>query len=285
MRFVATFLFCCFCYSAYAATDTVIDDSGHRVTLSAPARRIISLAPDVTESLFAIGAGKQIAGVMKGSDYPALALQLPIVGSYSGLDLERIILLHPDLVIVWGNGFARQLAVLQKMHIPVYVTQPRQLQDIPATLRRLGVLTGHVEQANQQADVFERKIEQLRKRYQHQQPVTVFYQLGAFSLMTINHESWINQVITLCGGRNVFAHAVTAAPEVSWESILAANPDVIINDSANTPGWQIPWQRWTAISAVAHHRLYAVHSDWIDRAGPRLVEGAAEVCGYLARSS
>lgn len=259
-----------------------MDDAGHRVALSAPAHRIISLAPDVTESLFAIGAGQQIVGVMKGSDYPLPALQLPIVGSYSGLDLERIIQLRPDLVIVWGGGFARQLAVLQKMHIPVYVTQPRQLQDIPATLRRLGVLTGHIEQADQQAGLFEKQIEQLRKRYQHQKPVTVFYQLGAFSLMTINHDSWINQVIILCGGRNVFANAVTAAPEVSWESVVAANPDVILNDSSDTPGWQTPWQRRPTIAAVANHRLYAVHADWIDRAGPRLTEGAAEVCGYLA---
>ncbi len=245
--------------------------------------RIISLAPDITETLFAIGAGSQIVGVIKGSDYPAQAAGLPVVGSYSGLDLERILSLHPDLVMTWGNGFARQLAVLRRLHIRVYMTNPRQLEDIPAAMRTFGGLTGHVTQANQQAAAFEAELARLKAHYQRQTPVAVFYQLGGYSLMTINHDSWINQVITLCGGHNVFAEAVTAAPEVSWEAVVQANPEVVISDSAEQ-GWETRWQRWPAISAVKHHRLYTVHPDWIDRAGPRLVKGAAEVCGYLEAS-
>lgn len=244
------------------------------------ANRIISLAPDITETLFAIGAGNQVVGVIKGSDYPADALQLPVVGSYSGLDLERIISLHPDLVIVWGDSFARQVAVLRRMHIPVYQTHPHRLEDVPAAMRQFGELTGHILQANQQAGKFEKQLAELKARYQRQKPVTVFYQLGGYSLMTINRDSWINQVITLCGGRNVFANAVTIAPEVSWESVVQANPEVVISDSAEQ-GWEQRWQRWPTISAVKHHRLYTVHADWIDRASPRLVMGAAEVCGCL----
>lgn len=263
-----------------AANCDVMDDAGNRIIFAAPAKRIISLAPDITETLFAIGAGADIIGVMKGSDYPENAKALPLVGSYNGLDLERILTMHPDLIVVWGNGFARQIAVLKAQHIPVYISQPQQLDDIPKTMRHLGCLSGHDVQASQQASLFEKKLASLRGLYERRPAVRVFYQLGTYSLMTINHASWINQVITLCGGRNVFASAITVAPEVSWESVIAANPAVILNDSTDLTKWQQPWRRFS-IAAVNHERLYNVTPDLLDRAGPRLADGADQVCRLL----
>lgn len=244
------------------------------------AQRIISLAPDITETLFAIGAEKQIVGVIQGSDYPLRAQQIPQVGSYSGIDLEKMVSLHPDLIVVWGNSFARQMQVLQKLGIRVYVTQPQELYDVPKIMRDLGSLTGHEKSAAQQAQQFMQQIATLKQRYQSKKPVRVFYQIGDYSLITINRTSWINQVITLCGGKNVFADTIFSAPEVTWEAVVNANPSVVISDAVNE-GWRKPWQRFAEIAAVKNHFLYSINPDLLERASPRLVLGATQVCQVL----
>lgn len=231
------------------AACTVTDDAGRLLHLNKPAQRIISLAPDLTEILFVIGAGKQTTGVMSGSDYPAAAKQITSVGSYSGIDLERIISLHPDLIVTWSNSFSRQLVTLQKLSIPVYRAEPRKLEDIPRTIKNLGCLAGTSHIANQAAQHFSRRLTELRQRYAAQKPVTVFYQIGSYSLITINKDSWINQAIELCGGRNIFAAATSIAPEVSWEAVVTMNPDVIISDATQS-NWRQRWQAWRTMSAV-----------------------------------
>ena len=266
---------------AYACT--VIDDDGHLIRLTTPAQRIVSLAPDITEILFAIGAGHHVVGVISGSDYPSAAQQVLSVGSYQGLDLERIISLRPDLVVAWGHTFSRQLAILKKQGIPIYRTQPRHLEDVPRTMQHLGCLAGTAVLANQEATRFLRQIAVLRQQYQGQKPITLFYQIGSYSLMTINKDSWINQVITLCGGRNVFANAKWVAPEVTWEAVVAANPQVIVSD-ATQADWKKRWMRWQGVAAVKQDLLFRLSPDLIDRAGPRLVEGATQLCYFLQQA-
>lgn len=258
-----------------------VDDAGHSVHLQKKAIRIITLAPDITEIVFAIGAGQDVVGVVSGSDYPAKARQLPIVGSYQGLDLERILALKPDLIITWKQNFSRQLAILEKQGIPIYRTDPKQLEDIPRTMQRLGCLTGQTVRARESAKQFLHALSLLKKRYQHVMPVTVFFQIGDHSLLTINHESWINEVISLCGGRNIFADASLSTPEVSMESLLSANPTVILN-GAMDDGWKADWRQWPTLTAVKRHNLFTINPDWIDRAGPRLILAAAEVCRVIA---
>lgn len=254
--------------------------------LQTPAKRVVSLAPDLTEILFAIGADKKIVGVLQGSDYPPAALTLPKVGSYSGIDLEKIISLQPDLIVTWGSAFSRQMNALASLHIPIYVSDPKQLSDIPKTMRQLGCLVGESQAASKAADDFSTQIAALSQQYSQRKPVRVFYQIGSYSLITINHASWINEVMTLCGGVNVFANATLAAPEVSWEAVVVANPQVIISDAADKD-WKQRWQTWQDIEAVKTQHLYSVNADWLERAGPRLVLGAAEMCHFLddARSS
>jgi len=264
---------------SYAAC-TVTDDSGQRIHLEKPAQRIISLAPDLTETLFAIGAGRQIAGVVQGSDYPPAARKITQTGSYSGLDLEKIVTLRPDLVVTWSTTFSRQLGVLKKFGIPVYQSEPRHLEDIPRTMNNLGCLTGTEKIARLQAQAFSRRLAAIRGQFHNQKQLAVFYQLGSYSLITVNKNSWITQVITLCGGRNVFAEAVSIAPEISWESVVTANPDVIITDATN-PDWKKRWAAWPEIRAVKHDFLFSVDPDLIDRPGPRLLDGAALICKDL----
>lgn len=273
-------LLLCLYSCASIALCQVSDDAGHHLQLTQPAHRIITLAPDLTEDLFAIGAGKSIIATVDSSDYPPSARRMTRIGSYAGLDLERIITLHPDLIVTWGANFARELAILKQMKIPVYVASPKQLQDIPRTMINLGCLTGKQARARQAAAYFSAHLRQLQKRYEGQKKVTVFYQIGAYSLFTINHESWINQVINLCGGYNIFASLATSAPEVSWEAVISANPQVIISDAKS--GWQRRWAKWPEVAAVNKHHLYTIDPNIIDRAGPRLLQGAGQICQDLA---
>jgi len=277
-KFSALFFIFFFYGTAYACI--VSDDARNRIERYQAAQRIISLAPDITETLFAIGAGQHVVGVIAGSDYPLAAQTIPLVGSYNGLDLEKIISLHPDLIVTWGHTFSRQLAVLKKLGIPVYITQPERLEDIPRTMRNLGCLAGTEKMATQAAQHFSHELAALQTRFHAEKPITVFYQIGGYSLITINKSSWINQVITLCGGKNIFAEASFTAPEVSWEAVVSANPQAII-DSDTNDHWKKNWMKWQAVFAVKHHALFTIHPDLIERAGPRLWMGAAQVCEKL----
>lgn len=265
-----------FTTSAYA----VVDDIGENISLAKGATRVISLAPDITEILFSIGAGKQIVGVVSASDYPLAAKKIPRVGSYSGIDLERIAALHPDLIVTWSHTFTRQLAPLKKLGIAIYTTEPHRLEDIPRTMLALGDLTNNVKTAQQQAQKFEKDLTNLRLQYRDAHPVSVFYQIGDYGLLTINKASWINQAIALCGGKNIFAEANLSVPEVDLEAVIKANPEVILTD-AESKNWHKKWGAWPEMRATKHQFLFALDPDLIDRAGPRLLLGAAKICHFL----
>lgn len=265
------------------ASCVVTDDAGRDIKLKKPAQRIISLAPDLTETLFAINAGERIVGVISGSDYPAAAKKIVQVGSYTGIDLERVIALHPDLIVTWSNTFSRSLSTLQKFNIPIYMAQPKRLEDIPRTMKNLGCLTGENQISAQAASTFTQRLELLKQKYSQQKPVTVFYQIGSYSLITINKNSWINQAIEICGGRNIFAAANIIAPEVGWEAVVTANPQVIISD-ATQGDWRKRWQAWPSIWAVKEQKMFSVNPDLIERAGPRILDGASQVCEYLQKT-
>jgi iron complex transport system substrate-binding protein len=261
---------------------TVSDDQGNLVTLHAPAKRIISLAPDITETLFAIGAGHLIVATVDSSDYPKEVQKISRIGSYTGLDLERIISLHPDLIINFGHSFARQLAVLKKWGIPIYITDPHRLEDIPLTMKNLAELTGMERKGKEEAQHFLQGLAKLRQQYATKPALSVYYQIGTYSLITINKKSWINQAITLCGGQNVFADLKTLAPHIDWEALLKANPNVILTD-AKIPSWKNIWKKWPELTAVKNNYLYAIDPDVIDRASPRLLTGVAEICQSLQK--
>ena len=258
----------------------VTDASGQPIKLAKPAMRMMVLAPDLVENVFAVGAGDRIVGVVQGSDYPAAARHITQVGSYAGIDLERIVAAHPDLIVAWKYAFPRQLAALKRLGIPVYVAAPKTLDDIPRLMRHLGCLVGKQKTAALAAQHFEMDIEKLKASKPLTPSPTVFFQIDRQALMTVNRDSWINQVIELCGGKNIFASAATIAPLVSREAIVVANPDVVFNNAKDN-GWQQSWQRWPEITAVGRHRLYSIHPDVIARAGPRLIQGARQICRQL----
>ncbi|MGF6664625.1 iron complex transport system substrate-binding protein [Paraburkholderia atlantica] len=278
--------------SAHAAV-TVTDDSGATVTLAAPAQRVISLAPHVTELLYAAGGGPKMVGAVSYSDYPPEAKQLPRVGDNKALDLERIVALKPDLIVVWRHGNAqRQLERLRELHVPLFFSEPRRLDDIAVSLTKLGQLLGTSTSADAGAAVYRDDIARLRARYANRPVVSVFYQVWDRPLMTLNGEHMISDVIALCGGRNVFADLQPLVPTVSTEAVLAANPQAIVTAApgATQPDTTLPqldaWRAWPRLAAVANNNLFAIDGDLINRPAPRIAQGARQLCEdlELARS-
>ena len=271
-------------YASVAATISVVDDAGRTVTLPAPAQRIISLSPHVTELLYAAGAGERIVGVVSYSDYPAVAKNLPKVGSYNAVDLEAIVALQPDLIVAWQSANpTAALEKLQSLSFPVFFSEPRQLEDVASNLERLGKLTGNGAVASMASAVFRRKLRELRDKYRTVRDVSVFYQVWHQPLITINGEHIISQVIELCGGRNVFGKLSVLAPKVSLEAVLRKDPEVIVagNSALNHPGWKDDWVRWSSLRAVKNNHLFYVNPDIIQRHTPRILQGAEVLCQQI----
>ncbi|RFU46097.1 cobalamin-binding protein [Paraburkholderia sp. DHOC27] len=272
---------------AHAAL-TVTDDSGAPVTLAAPAQRVISLAPHVTELIYAAGGGSRVVGAVSYSDYPPEARQVPRVGDNTALDLERIAALKPDLIVVWRHGNAQaELERLRDLHIPTFYSEPHRLDDVAVTLTKLGTLLGTSVTADAAAAAYRRDIEKLRAQYANRPPVSVFYQVWDRPLMTLNGTHMVSDVITLCGGRNVFAQLQPLVPTVSTEAVLAANPEAIVTSAqgATKPDTPLPqldnWRAWPSLKAVTRNNLFAIDGDLIDRPTPRLAQGAARLCEDL----
>ena len=273
------------CGGAAQAADIVLkDDTGATLRLQAPARRIVSLAPHITENLFAAGAGGQVVGTVDYSDYPEAAKQIARVGGYSRLDLEAVAALRPDLIIAWESGNAPgHVAKLRNLGIPVFISQPNRIEDVAEQLEKFGQLAGTGAVANGAAARFRARLAEIRKQYSGQPRVPTFYQIWKQPLMSVGRQQIISDVISLCGGSNVFGQVEQMAPKVSEEAVLAANPEAIIASGMgdSRPEWLDDWKRWKQITAVARDNLFFVPPELIQRHTPRILEGAARLCEHL----
>jgi iron complex transport system substrate-binding protein len=284
MRQICLFLLCVFVCLPAAAEIVVTDVGGTRIKLTAPARRIISLAPHITELLFAAGAGDRVVGNVEYGDYPPAARAVPKVGGYSRLDLEAIVALKPDLVIGWETGNApAAVARLRTMGLSVYLSQPNRMEDIAGELERIGKLAGTEVAANAAATAFRERYARLAARYGERPSVDVFSQIWKQPLMTVNGKQIISDAIRLCGGRNVFAHLPILAPTVTLEAVIAANPEAIVASGMgdSRPEWLDDWRRWITLAAVTGDNLYFIPPDLIQRHTPRILDGAEKLCTHL----
>ena len=262
----------------------VADDTGSVIRLTAPARRIVSLAPHITETLFAAGAGDRLVGAVDYSDYPVVAQRVPRIGSYTSPDLETIAALKPDLALGWTSGNPpASLDRLRALGIPVFLSQPDRIEDVAKDLERYGTLAGTSPTAQAAAAAFRERLQQMRRQYSTRPPVRTFYQVWKQPLLTVGGRQIIGDVIRLCGGENVFAALQPLAPAVTVEAVLAANPEAIVASGmdASRPEWLDDWKRWTSLTAVKRDNLFFVPPDLIQRHTPRLIEGATRLCAHL----
>lgn len=283
----AVFLVCGLYASTGAATPEVRDDRGKTLRLEAPAARIISIAPHLTEIAFAAGAGAKLVAVSEYSDYPPEARRLPRVGDGARVDIERILTLHPDLVVAWKSGNqAGDIARLERLGIPVWVSEPSRLADIPRLLRDMALLAGVREAGEQAAAAFESELRALNKRYgaqtRRQEPLRVFYEIWHQPLLTVSSAHMISDAITLCGGKNVFAEVPVLTPAVSMESVLAARPEMILGGgSANGESDFVARWRRMPLAALRGITARYIPPDSIQRQSPRVLDGIRSICVFL----
>jgi iron complex transport system substrate-binding protein len=260
--------------NAYALS--ALDSDGRRVTLERPAERIVSLAPHVTEQLFAAGAGAKLVAASEYSDYPEAAKRLPRVASSGTVHLEMVLALKPDLVVAWRlEATAPALARLESLGVPVFYSEPRRLAHIPDMIEALGELAGTGAAARPLAASLRQELARLDAAYRARRPVTVFYQIAERPLMTLGGGHFVSDAITLCGGRNVFADATLLAPVVNVESVLAADPEAIVAGSESALAY---WRRFAGMRAVQAGNLFTVQVNEMHRHGPRAIAATAQLC-------
>jgi iron complex transport system substrate-binding protein len=261
---------------------TVRDDTNQTVTLTQPAKRIATLAPSLTEIVFAAGAGKQVIAVSAYSDFPIEAKNLPQVADFSGVALEALIAKKPDLVIAWKSGNRESdLKRIRSLGIALYVVEVAKMNDVPRALRDVGVLAGTSEVAEAAAKNFETRTEQLRKQFSGKSRVRVFFEISREPLMTVSDRHAIGEIITLCGGSNVFGDSSLLAFAPSLEKLVSLQPDAIIFPSAASGPNSAPWPRYAVLSAAKNEQIFRIDADPILRPGPRSIEGATQMCAAL----
>lgn len=269
---------------AAGAEIIVRDDTGATIRLAQPAQRIISLAPNLTENIYAAGAGAKLVGAVEYSDYPAAAKRVRRVGDYMRPDLETIVALKPDLVLTWKSGNAdSSIEKLKVLGLNVFQSQPDRLDAIPSSIEAIGRLAGSETAATPAAYAFRQRLAKLRAQYGKRPSVPLFYQAWHQPLLTIGGDQIISDVIRLCGGTNIFARLPSLAPSVSIEAVLAADPEAIVASGMgyDTPVGLNDWKRWKKLTATARDNLFFVPADLMQRATPRLLDGADMLCRHL----
>ena len=273
--------------SAEANSLTVYDDTGQRVTLSNPPRRIISLAPGATEMLFAAGAGDRVIATVDYADEPAAAKRVPRIGDVTAVDIERLVALHPDVVVVWpGGGNPAQTEKIAQLGIPIYRQQVNRLADLPGSLRRLGVFAADKSTAGQAARTLEGELARVAREYSKGKHPTVLLEVWNRPIYTIGGTQLMSDALTLCGARNVFGDLKELSPVIDTEAVIARNPDIIVAaaPAGESMSWLAEWQRFSSLSAVRSGRLIAFEDRRLSRLGPSVVSATEALCKDLAAS-
>jgi iron complex transport system substrate-binding protein len=281
-RFMVIFLLAAISLGVFVVTPsfarTVTDQLERTVTVPDEPRRIVSLAPNITEIIFALGQERRLIGVTRYSDFPPEANKLPKVGSYVHLDLEKIVALKPDLCIAIKDGNPIAVAKrLESLKIPVYAVNPKNLETIMQTVLEIGGLINAEKEADllvQNMDLRIQKIKSLVSNVAHRP--RVFFQIGVSPIVSVGTHTFIHGLIVLAGGTNL-AEGSISYPRFSREQVLALSPEVIIITSmareAVFEQVKAEWNKWPDLPAVRNQRIFLEDSNFFDRPTPRLVDG------------
>jgi iron complex transport system substrate-binding protein len=272
--------------TSFSATQRFLDEVGREVTFPFPPKRIVSLAPNITEILFSLGLDEEIVGVSIHCNFPEKAKSKPRVGSYMSLDFEKIAFLKPDLIIATGAGNTREMVDrLGKLGFSTYVIYPKNFDDILESIAHIGQVVNREKEARV-------IIEEMRKRSQRVVELTqglprpkVFVQIGDAPIVTVGKGSFAGDLIRLAGGENIAGKEKEVYPRLGMEEILKRSPDVIIISSMNPNGdYQKilqEWNQWKTIPAVKNGRIHIIDSDLLDRPSPRIIDGLEELARVL----
>jgi len=250
----------------------------------AEAQRVVTMAPFLTELVFASGAGDKLVGVAAHSDYPAQARKLPVVADATGANRETLLALRPDVVLAWRTGTpAGAIESLRQAGINVVVMDGARIDDVPKLLRQVGVLTDTRARSEQSAAAFESALKKLRGIYAAKPRVRAMFEIWHAPLMTISGNHFMTDALEVCGGSNVFNDLASIAPEVSLESVIAKDPQAIIGagSALDEKTFRANWSRFESLRAVKAGALIYLNPDTIQRQTPRLLDGVKALCEGL----
>ena len=267
-----------------AAEISLKDDLGRTVEMKEPARRIVTLAPALTELVFTAGGGDRVVGASAYSDYPPEAKKLPQVSSAMSWSLEEIASLKPDLVLAWHDNMRTEdVSRLSAFGIAVYVAESRNFDDVPRTLKAIGTLLGR--DTSPAIRAYRDKLERLRAQYARKPQVTALLEIWHNPLTTIAGHHFMNEALEICGARNVFADLSGVAPIVSWEEVFFRDPDVIvgISSAASESEFRASWKERPTLRAVSQGHLVYADADRLQRLTARTPDGVASLCAAIDR--
>lgn len=270
----------------FSATQTFTDEVGREVTLPFPPKKIVSLAPNITEILFGLGLDKEIVGVSTHCNFPEKAKSKVRVGSYIRLDFEKIASLNPDVIIATGAGNTRDMVDrLEKLGYQTYVVYPRNFRDILQSIAHIGQVVNREEEARVIIEGMRGRCERVVELTKGLPRPKVFIQIGDVPIVTVGKGSFADDLIRLAGGENVAGKEKEVYPRLGMEEILKRSPEVIVISSMSPTGnYQKvlqEWTRWKTIPAVKNGRIHLIDSDLLDRPSPRIVDGLEELARVL----
>ena len=240
------------------------------------AERVVSLAPSLSEIVVELGAADLLVGVLDGGERPPALATLPSVGHYGQLNIERLLSLKPDLILLWpGSVGPAQREQLQRLNIPVYVAEPHSLEQLASQVQAIADQLGRADAGRQLAAQLRQRLAALRQRYQRAEPLRVFYQVWNQPLYTVGGGQIISDALSVCGARNVFDDLTLPAPQVSIESVLQRDPEVIlVGDQAQKDAWRV----WPNMAA----RVRLVPDKGLERPSGQMVEAVARLCQVIS---
>ena len=260
----------------------VKDEIGRKLAISNNPRRIVSLAPGLTETLYALNLGDKIAGVTSFCNWPAEAKQKPQIGGFINPSIEKIISLQPDLIIATADGNRKDtVQQLERVGLVVYVTNPSDIKGIFTSILHIGEITSAEKNARELVGRFQKRLNNVTKQTQGKIKPRIFFQIGLDPVITSGKGTLINETIELAGGINIAGHDTARYPRYSAEGIMAGFPDIILfapmaNDREFAAVKNF-WQKFQEIPAVKNNQIYPVETDLISRASPRIIDAIEQM--------
>ena len=265
---------------------TFVDSLGRKVVLGSAPKRIVALAPSITEMIYFLGLDDTLVGVTRFSYFPEEAREKPRVGTYTDINVEKVVALDPDLVIATADGNRREdVEMLVEAGIPVYVVNPRRINQVLEAIQSVGDVCGVSPTAKALVGSLRKRVEKVEEAVRGKGRPLVFLVINTKPLMSVNRSTTHHDVIELAGGRNLAEDQPVTYPRLSLEEVIRRGPEVIIISSMDRgrehERARRQWFRWTTIPAVQNRRVYAINSDLIDRAAPRVVSGLEQMARLI----
>jgi vitamin B12 transport system substrate-binding protein len=241
--------------------------------------RVVSLAPSMTEIVVELQAQDLLVGLLDGGERPASLQGLPSVGRHGQLDMERLLSLKPDLLLLWpGSVVPAQRDQLRRLGIATFSAEPGDLDQLIEQIEAIAQRLGRDRQGRVYAASLRERLQGLRERYRRETPLRVFYQVWDKPLYTLGGRQVVSDALRVCGARNVFDDLSQPAPQVSVESVLLRDPQVIL---AGDQAQLISWRAWPTLNAVAGDRLLVVPDKGLERPSGQMIEATARLCALL----